>query len=159
MRFAPFTCASIGVATDCSTVSASAPVYIAVVSICGGAISGNCATGSRNTITAPPITKMMAMTIATIGRFMKNLDMGSLSLPGRRARGGGGGRAVGVGTHDDPVLDLLEALRHDAFAWLEPLTDDPEPVYLLAGLHRAERYLVLRPAHRPMQAPPACPPR
>ena len=89
MRFAPFTCASIGVATDCSTVSASAPVYMAVVSICGGAISGNCATGSRNTITAPPITKRMAMTIATIGLLMKNLDMVSVILArAARARRG-----------------------------------------------------------------------
>src|SRR4029450_1024569 len=142
MRLAPFTCASIGVATDCSTVSASAPVDMAVLSICGGAISGNCATGSRNTITAPPITKKRAMTIATIGLSMKNLDMVRLSLPGRRGRGRG--RCVGLGTHDDPVLDLLEALRHDAFARLEPVSDDPEPVYLLAGLHRAERDLVVR---------------
>src|SRR4029450_9831876 len=131
MRFAPFTCASIGVATDCSTVSASAPGYTAVVSICGGAISGNCATGSRNTITAPPITKRMAMTIATIGLFMKNLDMVSFIL----ARGGrGGGVGGGLRTHDEPVLDLLQALRHHAFARLEPLSDDPEPVHLLAGL-------------------------
>ena len=117
MRFAPFTCASIGVATDCSTVSASAPVYMAVVSICGGAISGNCATGSRNTMTAPPITKRIAMTIATIGRSMKNLDMAQpYRLPG--GAGAVGGRRVGLGTHDHPVLDLLQALRDDAFARL-----------------------------------------
>src|SRR4029453_14288560 len=102
MRFAPFTCASIGVATDCSTVSASAPVYTAVVSICGGAIPGDGRTGGRNTITAPPITNKMAMTIATIGLSMKNLDMVRLSLPGRRGRGRG--RGVGRGTRDDPVL-------------------------------------------------------
>src|SRR5215813_1019103 len=142
IRLAPFTCASIGVATDCSTVIASAPVYMAVVWIWGGAISGNCATGSRNTITAPPSTKKMAMTIATIGRSMKNLDMVRLSLPGRRGRGRG--RCVGLGTHDDPVFDLLEALRHDAFARLEPFSDDPEPVDLFAGLHCAERDLVVR---------------
>src|SRR5262249_26144688 len=142
MRLAPFTCASIGVAIDCSTVIASAPVYMAVVWIWGGAISGNCATGRRNASAGPPITKSMAMTIATIGRSMKNLDMVTLSLPGRRERGRG--RCGGLGTHDDPVLDLLEALRHDAFARLESLVDDPEPVYLPAGLHRAERDLVVR---------------
>src|SRR6266851_1351368 len=76
MFFAPFTCSSIGVATDCSTVRASAPVYVATVWIRGGTISGNCATGRRKIITAPVITKKIAITIATIGRLMKNLDIG-----------------------------------------------------------------------------------
>src|SRR6185503_3066659 len=118
MRFAPFTCSSIGVATDCSTVSASAPVYIAVVWICGGAISGNCATGSRKTITAPPITKTSAMTIATIGLLMKNLDM---ALSFRRLRRSG---LLGHRSHRDPVLDVLQPLGNDAFAGAEPLVDD-----------------------------------
>jgi len=46
-------------------------VYVAVVWICGGAISGNCAIGSRRSITAPAITVKMASTWATIGRSMK----------------------------------------------------------------------------------------
>src|SRR5215471_14725266 len=118
MRFAPFTCASMGVATDCSTVSASAPVYMAVVSICGGAISGNCATGSRNTITAPPMMKTIAITIATIGLRMKNLDMACpLSLRGRRGRGWDG--RVRLGADDDSVLDRLKALSDDVFARLD----------------------------------------
>src|SRR6266403_3261131 len=128
MRFAPFTCSSIGVATDCSTVSASDPVYTAVVWIWGGAISGNCATGSRKTMTAPAITKRMAMTIATIGLPMKNLDTVALSLPGRRRRGRG--RRVRLRVHHDAVLDLLQALGHDAFARFQPLGDDPEAVHL-----------------------------
>src|SRR5215472_16474926 len=141
MRFAPLTCASIGVATDCSTVSASAPVYMAVVSICGGAISGNCATGSRNTMTAPPTMKRIAMTIATMGLPMKNLDT-RLSLRGR-CRCDRRGR-VRLRAHDDAVLHLLEPLRDDAFTALEALVDDPEPVHLLARLDRAERHLLVR---------------
>src|SRR5271157_5280305 len=92
MFFAPFTCSSIGVATDCSTVSASAPGYVAVVWICGGTIFGNWATGSRKTITAPVITKKIAITIATIGRLMKNLDIVLALAAGRR---GVRGRLVG----------------------------------------------------------------
>src|SRR4029453_12156764 len=122
-RSGPFVLAAIGVATDCSTVSASAPVYIAVVSICGGAISGNCATGSRKTMTVPPTTKGIAMTIATIGLWIKNRDK-ALSLLGLRGRDGG--RRIRLSPHDDPVLHLLKTLGDDVFARLEPVGDDPE---------------------------------
>src|SRR4029077_2479148 len=144
MFFAPFTCSSIGVATDCSTVSASAPVYTAVVWIWGGAISGNCAIGSRKIMTAPPIIVRYARTCATIGWSMKKRDTARLSLRRRRGRGRGRDGGVRLRVHDDPVLHLLEALGHDALARLEGLVDDPEPIRLLAGLHRAERDLVVR---------------
>src|SRR5881296_3338881 len=143
MPFAPFTCWSTGVATDCSTVRASAPVYVAVVWIWGGAISGNCAIGSRKIMTAPAIIVRIARTCATIGCSMKNLDTGVLS-PHRGRRGWGCGGRVRFRTDGDTVLHLLQSLRHDAFAWLEPLVDDPEPVHLLARLHGAERDLVVR---------------
>src|SRR6266850_177256 len=123
MRFAPFTCSSIAVATDCSTVSASAPVYVAVVWIWRGAISGNCAIGRRKIITAPPIIVRMASTCAMMGRSMKKRDMVTSSLGPRRGRGGGG--SVRLGTHDDPV-----------------------PVHLLAGLHRAQGDLIVCSHHR-----------
>ncbi len=135
MRFAPFTCSSIGVATDCSTVSASAPVYVAVVWIWRGAISGNCAIGRRKIMTAPPIMVRIASTCATIGWSMKNRDTTALSLHGRRRCGRDGG--VRLRAHDDPVLHLLEALGHDAFVGLKAVVDDPEPVHLLARFHRA----------------------
>src|SRR5438132_4048466 len=143
MPFAPFTCWSTGVATDCSTVRASAPVYVAVVWIWGGAISGNCAIGSRKIMTAPAIIVRIARTCATIGCSMKNLDTGVLS-PHRGRRGWGCGGRVRFRTDGDTVLHLLQSLRNDAFAWLEPLVDDPEPVHLLARLHGAERDLVVR---------------
>src|SRR5438094_922899 len=143
MPFAPFACWSTGVATDCSTVRASAPVYVAVVWIWGGAISGNCAIGSRKIMTAPAIIVRIARTCATIGCSMKNLDTGVLS-PHRGRRGWGCGGRVRFRTDGDTVLHLLQSLRHDAFAWLEPLVDDPEPVHLLARLHGAERDLVVR---------------
>jgi hypothetical protein len=37
-------------------------------------MSGNCETGYRATDTAPTMTVMIAMTMATIGRLMKKLD-------------------------------------------------------------------------------------
>src|SRR5580700_8841978 len=75
MLSTPLTCCSIGVATDCSSVLASAPTYVARIWISGGTIFGNWATGSATIVTAPTITVNIAMTIATIGRLMKNLDI------------------------------------------------------------------------------------
>ena len=72
----PFICCSIGVATDCSIVTASAPGYVVETMICGGTMSGNCATGSPPIATRPAMTVTIAMTIATIGRPMKNRDTG-----------------------------------------------------------------------------------
>ena len=43
--------------------------------ISGGTIFGNCATGRLTIDTAPTITMRIAITIATIGRLMKNFDM------------------------------------------------------------------------------------
>src|SRR5271155_5536709 len=74
MLSTPFMFCSIGVATDCSIVSASAPVYVVVTLTCGGRICGNCAIGSPSSDTMPRITVKMAMTIATIGRRMKKFD-------------------------------------------------------------------------------------
>src|SRR5215475_2520415 len=50
---------------------------MAVRRISGGAISGYSATGSWTMATRPMITMRIEMTIATIGRLMKNLAMAS----------------------------------------------------------------------------------
>src|SRR5882757_1957080 len=81
MRSTPFICCSIGVATDCSIVSASAPVYVVVRLICGGRICGNCAIGGPSSETTPSSTVTIAITIATIGRRMQNSDMRHLPWP------------------------------------------------------------------------------
>src|SRR5258705_7423695 len=138
MLFAPFTCWSTGVATDCSTVSASAPVYVAVVWIRGGAISGSCAIGSRKIMTAPAITSTIAMTCATIGLLMNHRDTMCLSLRGRRRPQRRG--CVRLRAHGNSVLHLLQTLAYDPFARLEPVGDDPQPVHLRAYRHRADRH-------------------
>jgi hypothetical protein len=53
----------------------------------GGTIFGNWAIGRETSATAPTITVMIAMTIATIGRLMKNFDTARL-LGGLRPRTG-----------------------------------------------------------------------
>src|SRR5581483_3434808 len=47
--------------------------------ISGGTTFGNCAIGSPTNVTKPTITMMMDITMATILRLMKNLDMTAIS--------------------------------------------------------------------------------
>ena len=75
MLSTPLICSSIGVATESASVCASPPTNEVEMLISGGTMLGNCATGRLNIETAPMITIKMAMTIATIGRLMKNLYM------------------------------------------------------------------------------------
>src|SRR6267378_2640648 len=44
--------------------------------ISGGTTLGNCAMGSPTIVTSPTMTMIMEITMATIGRLMKNFDMG-----------------------------------------------------------------------------------
>src|SRR5688572_20241521 len=90
----PFISCSMGVATACSAVIASAPTYVVESWIAGGAMSGNCAIGSWTTATTPSSTVRIEITIATIGRRTKKLaTAGQLSGAG----GGGGAAAAGAG--------------------------------------------------------------
>src|SRR5258708_10537217 len=69
----PFTCCSMGVATVCSTVWASAPVNWPLTCTMGGVISGYWSMG-RTTIQIEPVsTSTMEMTMAVTGLFMKVL--------------------------------------------------------------------------------------
>src|SRR5262249_5479015 len=70
----PLICCSIGVTTVAATTSALAPGYCPETLMIGGAISGYCATGSRENDTPPRITKMIEMTAAKIGRSMKKCE-------------------------------------------------------------------------------------
>jgi len=79
MLSTPLICCSMGAATDCSMVCASAPKYVALTCTTGGTISGYCATGNVTRQMPPSNTVRMAMTIATIGRSMKKLDMAATS--------------------------------------------------------------------------------
>ena len=71
----PLICSSIGVTTVAATTSALAPGYWPVTLMIGGAISGYCATGSRENDTPPRITKTIETTAAKIGRSMKKCEM------------------------------------------------------------------------------------
>ena len=70
--------------TESSTVSASAPGYIARIEIDGGAIGGYWETGSFTIAIAPASIIAIATTQAKTGRFRKNLDMAAPLLRRRR---------------------------------------------------------------------------
>src|SRR4051795_5131736 len=74
----PFTCCSMGVATDCSTSSALAPTYVVVTWMSGGGMSGDCEKGRGESETAPTMTGTIGITIATMGRRMKKFPIGHL---------------------------------------------------------------------------------
>src|SRR5271165_5161228 len=114
MLSTPLTCCSIGVATAFSMVSASAPGKMARTRISGGAISGNCATGRLVIVIAPTMTIRIEMTIATIGRRMKNLDMGSalLRLDVR-----------GFGNDGSPFRHLSRSFHNHVIARTQALSD------------------------------------
>src|SRR5687768_13377452 len=75
----PLAFCSMGVATDCSRVMASAPVYVVVTLTSGGTMSGNWATGRALMATRPAITMRIDRTMATTGRLTKKLPMNHLA--------------------------------------------------------------------------------
>src|SRR5258708_29789040 len=88
-------------------------------------MSGNCAIGSARIATRPPSTVTIAMTMATTGRRMKNLDIGSVRFHRRREWLGSHYRAVG----------RASAFDDDARARLQPLGDNPAAADAIADLH------------------------
>src|SRR5438876_10657263 len=139
MLSTPLICCSMGVATACSSVWASAPTYVARTCISGGAMLGNCATGRLKIVMVPTITMTMEITIATMGRLMKNFDIGlpSLTFRGKRLR-----------VHLHSRTHLLHAFGNHAFATLQPFRDNPISADTVADLDRTDAHFVLTVRHR-----------
>src|SRR5512134_4029209 len=163
MSSTPDICCSMGVATDCSTVRASAPVYVVDTWISGGTMLGNWATGSPVMATMPTMTMRMAITIATIGRLMKNRampDLPLLALGGGGRRGGRRGRRrrgafrSGLRRGDpDAGLDFLDPLDHDPLAGFHPVVEDPQGADPFSGHDRPELDGVVCAHHRDEEFP------
>src|SRR5690554_1812990 len=69
----PLIASASGAATVCATVSASAPGNWAVTATVGGTTLGYCSIGSTRMLTTPINVRMIARTVAKIGRLMKKL--------------------------------------------------------------------------------------
>src|SRR5262245_15825885 len=124
MLSTPLICCSMGVATACSIVWASAPTYLVWIWISGGAMLGNCATGRLTIAIVPTMTVKMAITIATMGRLMKNLD-------------------IRLCVDLNSLTNLLHALNDDALTRREALVDDPFGANGLTELDSSDFYGVV----------------
>src|SRR5580700_5207638 len=121
----PLICCSIGVATVAATTSALAPGYWPETLMIGGAISGYCATGSRENDTPPRMTNTIETTAAKIGRSIKKCEMriflasaglGFVRTFGRR-------RAFLLRRHLLAGPRAHQAVDDDAVSGVEPVLD------------------------------------
>src|SRR5208282_4861312 len=95
---------------------------------------GNCATGKLRMVRVPTSTSTMEITMATMGRLIKNFDMG---LPSR----GFHGKRLGVHLH--ARTHLLHALGDHPFPWLKSVRNNPLIAKTVADFDRADAHFVL----------------
>src|ERR1700733_14085083 len=96
--------------------------------------------GRLKMVIEPTITMTMEITIATMGRFIKNFDIAS---PSRGFRGGKGLRVhLHSGTH------LLNALGNYAIAALQSVRNDPLVADDVAHRDGPDAHFVLAVQHR-----------
>jgi hypothetical protein len=81
----------------------------------------------------------MEITIATMGRLIKNFDIRLFAFSFH-------GEWLSVHLH--PRSHLLHALNNDAFATLQSIGNDPLGANSVAHLHGSDAYLVLIVHHR-----------
>src|SRR5439155_3259604 len=101
---------------------------------------GNSATGRLAMVTAPTITVRIAITMATMGRLMKNLDI-RVTLPSPSP--------LRQTASDSPArLDGLSArLGNNPFARVQPFLNDPQAAHAVADLDGPDAYFVLTVHH------------
>src|ERR1700730_6981253 len=123
----PLICCSIGVATDCSTVSASEPGSVADTTISGGVIFGKRDTGTNASETRPTMMVISEITIARIGRRIKKADM---LTPLRRRR-----RAPRYRLHQLAITNPLYSFNDNLIPRFEALFDYPERIHFFTYLY------------------------
>src|SRR5260370_3102684 len=100
---------------------------------------GNWATGKLRMVSEPTSTRTMEITIATMGRLMKNLDIGLRSLRLGEKR---------LGLHFHSRSYLLHSLDNYTFSWLYPFGNNPLGSDLVADLDGTDAHFVLTVHHR-----------
>src|SRR5689334_9584925 len=96
-------------------------------------------------VKSPSTTVMIEITIATIGRRMKNSATRAPLLRGlRRDR---------LRAHDQPVTYPCQAVDHDRLAALQPVVDDPVVVDTRPGLDGADARRVVGADGRDLVGP------
>src|SRR5712692_10481089 len=104
---------------------------------------GNCATGSARMVREPTSTRTMEITMATMGRLIKNFDIRLPSL---------GFRGIRLGVYHHARTHLLHALGNHAFALLQALSDNPLIADAVAHLDRANAHFAFAVHHRDLIA-------
>src|ERR1700736_6729110 len=100
---------------------------------------GNWATGKLRIVSAPTNTMTMEMTMATIGRLMKNFDIGYLSLASMRKR---------PRVHFCALPHLLDSLGDDSFSPIQPTGDHPHATDTVTDRDGSNANLVVSIHHR-----------
>ena len=95
---------------------------------------GNCATGKLRMVRVPTSTRTIEITMATMGRLIKNFDMG---LPPRSVRG----KRLGVHLH--ARAHLLHAFGNHPFAGLQSVRNNPVAADTVADFDRPNAHFVL----------------
>src|SRR6266567_9404730 len=95
---------------------------------------GNCAIGRLRIVRAPTITRTMEITMATIGRLIKNFDIG-LPSPAFRSKW--------LGVHLHARTHFLHALDDDAFPRAQSFVNDPQAAYAVTDFDRPDAHFVL----------------
>src|SRR5580704_889582 len=95
---------------------------------------GNCAIGRLRMLMTPTITITMEITMATMGRLMKNFDIGLLPLCLC-------GKSLGIYLHSPAYL--LHSLGDHAIAALQSIGYNPVRVHAIAHGNRADAHLVV----------------
>src|SRR5271165_7404061 len=99
---------------------------------------GNCATGNPSMVMAPTITIMIEMTMATIGRLMKNFDICSPFL---------GFCRKWLGIHLRARAHFLQALGDYAFAGLQSFSNNPLCTHPITHFDRSNVHFILLVHH------------
>src|SRR5437016_4122084 len=89
------------------------------------------------------MTVMMAITMATIGRWMKNLDIALPACRGRWRDVRGCWRLERFGVHRKALAHLLSSFDHNAVSGLQTLLNDPGRSGSLTYFHRLDVNLVI----------------
>ena len=90
-------------------------------------------------VTAPTITIRMAITMATIGRLMKKLDMSQLPFAIESAV---------FGFHNSAISYLLKTFDDDEFSRFYAALNDPHRANTIANLDGSQVHLVIAVYHR-----------
>src|ERR1700739_4084735 len=95
---------------------------------------GNWATGRLRMVSEPTSTRTMEITIATMGRLMKNFDITS---PAHRF----GGERFRI--DPDPGAHFLNSFDDHPLTWIEPTCNHPALIHLWPDCHRPNVHSVV----------------